>query len=132
MDFNSPFWISTRTFKLLTHTSQLVTGNSIMFYHIYHTKMLFWKHSIRTFECNFKRHKFDSVINSAILVPKLSSKQFFLKTNIIFVLISGEKYSSAWKQKSIWAHLISKILSTAQPWWAGLLGIHFRFFVPVS
>ena len=44
------------------------------------TKMLFWKHSIRTFECYFERHTFDFIASSGKLVQKLSSEQSFLKT----------------------------------------------------
>ena len=44
------------------------------------TKMLFWKHSIRTFECYFERHTFDFITSSGKLVQKLSSEQSFLKT----------------------------------------------------
>ena len=42
------------------------------------TKILFWKHSIRTLECYFERHTFYLIINSGKLVQKLSSEQFFL------------------------------------------------------
>ena len=43
------------------------------------TKMLFWKHSIWTFECFFERHTFDLIINSGKLIQKLSSEVFFWK-----------------------------------------------------
>ena len=43
------------------------------------TKILFWKHSIRTFKRYFERHTFNSIINSGKLVQKLSSEQFFFQ-----------------------------------------------------
>ena len=53
------------------------------------TKMLFWKHLIRTFECYFERDTFDWNINSGKLVQKLSSEQIFynikLESNSIFL-----------------------------------------------
>ena len=35
---------------------------------------------MRTFECYFERHKFDSIINSGEFFQKLSSESFILKT----------------------------------------------------
>ena len=54
------------------------------------TKILFWKHSIRTLECYFERHTFDSIINIGKLVQKLSSEQFFF---FFFVSIKVESSS---------------------------------------
>ena len=41
------------------------------------TKLLFWKHLIRTFGCYFERHTFDSIINRGKPNQKLSSEFFF-------------------------------------------------------
>ena len=91
------------------------------------TKILFWKHSIRTFKRYFERHTFNSIINSGKLVQKLSSEQFFfqnikIESSTKFLIISTvtrmkrlyicfnfwekkqRKYSSPWKQ-NVWKRL---------------------------
>ena len=39
--------------------------------------MLFWKHSIWTFDCYFERYRFNSIKNSSKLILNLSSEVFF-------------------------------------------------------
>ena len=116
-------------------------------------KMLFWKHSIRRFDCYFERNTFDSITNSGKLVQKLYSEQVFFEnikreSNSRFLSIISEfiygnknedwflkkkkrrKYSSPWKQKvlkrlfwAIWAHLIFNSIFRRPTMVGALLGI---------
>ena len=115
-------------------------------------KMLFWKHSIRRFDCYFERNTFDSITNSGKLVQKLYSEQVFFEnikreSNSRFLSIISEfsygnknedwflkkkqrKYSSPWKQKVlkrlfwvIWAHLTFNSIFRRPTMVGALLGI---------
>ena len=99
-------------------------------------KMLFWKHSIQTFECYFERHIFDLIIKSRKIVQKWSSELSVLKTlkqkvTLYILQVLFQSLSTVIKVKILYFrfNFWEKICKLSKPFFLGILPLIYWFFM---